>query len=175
MRKAIGGLAVCGALALMLLLPGAASAGQPSGIKGVVLDTSCYGPCIVGAAQPPYAGSDLRIAIRRLPGGDLVRRLSPDGGRFSTRLRPGLYRVNAYVSAQCWTAEAKRVRVFAARFTRVTFHLQNSCILCPAVECLPCGPCPPPCEPCPPCLNGTICAYPCILETSHRDSAICPL
>jgi hypothetical protein len=172
MRKAIGVLASCAALTLIALQPGSASGVPQSGIKGVVLDTTCAGPCIVGQQPQPYAGSDLRVVIRRLPGQGVVRRLSPESGRFSTRLRPGLYRVNAYVGADCWRGEARRVRVGAEQFRQITLHVQNSCILCACTPCQPCPPCPvytsdavicPLCPPssaavvCGPCPPGQVC------------------
>ena len=170
MRKALGALASLGALALIALQPGPASAGQPSGIRGVVLDTSCAGPCIVGQEPQPYAGSDLRVVIRRLPGQGVVRRLSPKGGRFSNRLRPGLYRVNAYVNGDCWQGEAKRARVRRDRFSRLTLHVQNTCILAP---CPPCPPCPP-CLECPVTAQGLVICPPCPLPTAAIICEPCP-
>jgi hypothetical protein len=137
----------------------------------VVLDTSCAGPCIVGQEPLPYAGSELRVVIRRLPGKGVVRRLSPEDGRFSTRLRPGLYRVNAYVNGDCWQGEAKRVRVRHRLFNLLTLHVQNSCILC-TVE----GACPP-CAPCPPCpvyASDVVICPPCPLPTAAIICEPCP-
>jgi hypothetical protein len=170
MGKAIGVLASLGLLVLVAVHAGLASAGQSSGIRGVVLDSSCAGPCIVGEEPQPYPGSDLRVVIRRLPGQDVARRLSPKGGRFSTRLRPGLYRVNAYVNASCWQGEAERVRV-GRRFSSVILHVQNSCLLCPAVPgCLPC----PPCPPCPPYAEAALICPPCPLPTALSICEPCP-
>jgi len=177
MRKEIG--LLCALAAVAVLTGGGAqiaSGGEASGIRGVVLNTTCVGPCIVDQQPQPYPGSDLRVVIRRLPSGDVARRLKPKGGRFSTRLRRGRYRVNAYVAAPCWSAEAKRVRVRRGKFSNVRLHVQNSCILCPVPatgEALICPP-PPPCLPCEPCqiaANALVICPPCPLPTAGQ--AIC--
>jgi hypothetical protein len=170
MRRGVGVPACLGALALIGSLTGPASAGQPSGVKGMVLDTTCPGPCIVGQQPLPYAGSGLRVVIRRLPAQGVVKRLSPKGGSFSTRLRPGLYRVNAYVNGDRWQGEAKRVRVRRAQFSRLTLHVHNSCILAP---CPPCPPCPS-CLECPVPAQGLVICPPCPLPTAAIICEPCP-
>jgi hypothetical protein len=129
---------MCGRLALAVLLgllcaavwAAPAESGVPDGgIRGVVLDTTCYGPCQVDQQPEPYKGSGLTVVVRRLPTGELVRRLSPKEGRFGTRLRPGAYRVIARVADDCWEGEAKRVGVKAHEFTPVKLHVGNRCIV----------------------------------------------
>jgi hypothetical protein len=104
-------------------------AGSDSGIRGVVLDTTCYGPCQVDQQPEPYTGPGLTIVVRRISTGEVIRRLSPKSGRFSNQLRPGAYRVIARVEGECWEGEAKRVGVKAHEFTRVELHVGNRCIV----------------------------------------------
>ena len=123
-------------MAFLLGVVGAAAWAAPahsnvpdSGIRGVVLDTTCYGPCQVGQDPGPYEGGGLTVAIRRISTGELVRRLTPEHGRFSPRIRPGAYRVIARVAGECWEGEAKRVGVKAHEFARVELHVGNTCIV----------------------------------------------
>ena len=125
---------LAGALAIALLGavgPAAAGQAQPpdGGVRGVVLDTTCYGPCQVDQQPEPYRGTGLTVSIRRVSTGELVRRLKPADGRFGTRIRPGAYRVIAWIDDDCWEGEAKRVGVKAHQFTRVELHVGNRCIV----------------------------------------------
>ena len=111
--------------------PAAGGQGQlpDSGVRGVVLDTTCYGPCQVDQQPEPYKGSGLTVVVRRVSTGEVIRTLTPRSGRFSNRLRPGAYRVIARVADDCWEGEAKRVGVKAHEFTPVKLHVGNRCIV----------------------------------------------
>ena len=119
------------ALAAFLLLAwaGQAEAGQASGVRGVVLDATCYGPCIEGAQQDPYAGEGLELTVRRLPDRSVVARPQAEQGHFRARLSPGVYRVRADVGGRCWQGEAKRVVVHRGQFSYLRMHVQNVCIV----------------------------------------------
>jgi hypothetical protein len=127
MRWALLTLALLGPIGVAAVPAGAA--GEPSGVRGVVLNTTCYGPCQAGQEPQPYQGSGLTVVVRRVSTGEVLRRLTPEHGRFSTRLGPGAYRVVAKVKGDCWDGESKRVGVRAHEFTRVELHVGNSCIV----------------------------------------------
>jgi hypothetical protein len=115
-------------LAALALMPAASPAGKPSGIKGVLLDATCYGPCAVNPDPKPYTGDSARLVVRSRPSGDVVARRSPADGRFRLRLPRGRYRVKGYVNDPCWQGEAKKIRVRKHRFRRVRLHVANTCI-----------------------------------------------
>jgi hypothetical protein len=124
-----------------------------SGVKGVVLDSTCAGPC----AEPPppaptYTGS-VTITARRASDGSLVASRETSDGHFRIRLKRGQYDVSAVppnppscqpqpgqvcpagagaepaVIAPCMTGETKRVRVRRHRFTHVELHVTNVCVV----------------------------------------------
>jgi hypothetical protein len=123
---------------------GQQNAKRHSGIKGVVLNTTCYGPC----AEPPppapaYAGSDLTVTVTRVSTGATVATQQPADGHFRFRLKRGLYRVTAAISPtpqpgpvqpqamppSCWQGDSQEARVHRHRFTRVELHVGNVCIV----------------------------------------------
>jgi hypothetical protein len=111
-------------------IPGGAGAVTESGIKGVVLDATCYGPCrYPPGSLPPYTGPGLTVAIRTVDG-KLVARLHPNDGRFAVAERPGTYRVRARVDTDpsCWRGEVKTVTVQSGSMTGVRLHVTNECI-----------------------------------------------
>jgi hypothetical protein len=126
-------LVVVAALVVGLVAPASAPAAG-SGIKGVVLNSTCPGPCVSPSPPPPrYTGGDLTVKLRRLPGGELVGKRHPDDGHFRFKASPGRYRIRAIVRDQnqpsCWEGEAKRVKVIAGVFTRVRLHVSNTCVV----------------------------------------------
>jgi hypothetical protein len=126
-------------LVLAFLLAAAAlpvqAAAQGSGtgtIKGVVYDTTCYGPCQYPPPPPQlYTHDNLVVTIRSLPDRELVAKLHPTDGRFQIEVAPGLYRVRAKIrdGGYCWEGEAKKVQVVEDQTTRVRLHVYNACIL----------------------------------------------
>jgi hypothetical protein len=157
-------LVALGSIATSLASAGSAPAPHPSGVRGVVLDTSCAGPCIADQAPSPYTGPGLTVAVHQ--SGEVIKRLSPETGHFRTKLRPGLYRISASVEGNCWQGESVRTRVRRHRFSTLTLHVTNVCIVC--VACVPC-------DPCPPCGPGIVCALPCPLDAARASQIICPL
>jgi hypothetical protein len=112
-------------------VPAGAGAGTETGIKGVVLNTTCYGPCrYPPPPPPPYTGPGLTVAIRTVDG-KLVERLHPKDGRFQVAEPPGTYRVRARVGTDpsCWRGEVKTVKVQSGAITRVRLHVANACIV----------------------------------------------
>ncbi|MFN8161538.1 MAG: hypothetical protein U0R52_10920 [Solirubrobacterales bacterium] len=123
------------ALALLCLalgaVPAAVAGGQATGIKGVVLDATCPGPCrYPHPPLPPYRGPGLTVAVRSPESGRLLVRLHPTDGRFEVRLAPGSYGVSARVGRQpsCWRGDAKTVRVLSG-LRRVRLRVANVCVL----------------------------------------------
>jgi hypothetical protein len=149
--------ALLAAAALAIAAP--AQAGQPqkskrhSGVKGVVLNSTCYGPCAEPAPpQPPYQGP-VTVTVRRAGDGTLVASQEINDGHFRLRVKRGQYDVSSVppnppscqpqpgqvcpagagaqpaVIMPCLTGETKRVQVRRHRFTRVELHVGNVCVV----------------------------------------------
>jgi hypothetical protein len=146
--------------AAIALLPASADAGKrhhkhkPAGIKGVVLDSTCFGPCVEPPPpQPTYAGP-VTVTVQRAKDGELVARRETSDGEFRVRVKRGLYDVSAVppgpppciptpttvcpaqagrrsteVIVPCLMGETKRIRVKRHRVTYVELHVQNICIV----------------------------------------------
>ncbi len=126
-------------------------AGKPSGIKGVVLNTTCLGPCVSPPPPPRYTGGGVTVEVRRASDGALVASSAPANGHFRIRVRHGLYDVSAVTSQSpcgpvpagskivcplaepsaqtCLRGDTQRVRVHRHRFTRVELHVRNVCVV----------------------------------------------
>ena len=111
----------------------AAAQGSGTGtIKGVVYDSTCYGPCQYPPPPPRlYTRDNLVVTVRSLPDRELVAKLHPTDGRFQIQVAPGPYRVRARIrdGGYCWEGEAKKVQVVEDQTTRVRLHVYNACIL----------------------------------------------
>lgn len=118
-------------LAVTLAVGASSASGARGGIDGEVVDVTCYGPCMVPPPPPrPYVSEQLRVSMRRIASGELVRVVRPEDGRFRARLRRGRYRVRAYVPGDsCIEGDVKDVRVRRHEFSAVTLEVGNSCIL----------------------------------------------
>lgn len=117
-------------LVLMFVLTVPADAGAPSGIRGEVLNTTCYGPCSEPAPTPPrYTGEGLIVTVKELPDRARVAKLHPRNAAFELQVAPGAYRVRARVKDECWSGQRRRVLVDDSGYTTVTLHVQNDCIL----------------------------------------------
>jgi hypothetical protein len=121
----------------------------PSGIRGVVLNstcpgpcttcpcTTCLGPCAYPAPPPPTYSGESTVTIRRAGDGTTVATVTPVNGSFRVRLRRGWYDVTAAAGvgpaaampSGCWQGETVRVRVRRHRFTHVELHVANYCIV----------------------------------------------
>ena len=97
MRKLAPALA---ALCLLLLVAAPTDARKrhnhkPAGVKGVVLNRTCPGPCVDPAAQPqPYTGP-VTVSVTRASDGRQVTAQAITDGRFRIRLGRGLYDVSS--------------------------------------------------------------------------------
>jgi hypothetical protein len=125
---------VIAALVLVAAAPAQAVAhGSGTGtIRGVVHNTTCYGPCAYPPPPPqPYTGDNLVVKIRSLPDRQLVAKLHPTDGRFQIDVAPGLYRVRAKVrdGGHCWRGQAKKAQVAQDQTTRVRLNVYNACIV----------------------------------------------
>jgi hypothetical protein len=113
-------------------LPVQAAAQGTGTIKGVVYDTTCYGPCRYPPPPPqPYTHDNLVVTIRSLPDRELVATLYPKDGRFRIDLPSGPYRVRALIrnGGDCWKGEAKDVKVVEGQTTWVRLHVYNACVV----------------------------------------------
>jgi hypothetical protein len=130
MRRAFVALVLAACSACAVLAP-ASGAGGGTGIRGVVLNATCYGPCRYPPPPPsPYTGTGLGVKVRSLPTNELVARLHPADGRFAVKLSPGWYRLKARVdqAPPCWRGEARRAQVADGQLTRVRLRVANECI-----------------------------------------------
>lgn len=110
-----------------------AGAAEKVSLRGVVLDSTCPGPCAQPPPPlPPYAGPNLVVSIRDLGTGEVLRRLRPADGRFSFRVPKGAYRVRAFVGGQpqpnCYVGSQRRVEVGDAK-VRVRLTIHNACVV----------------------------------------------
>ena len=78
MRKALVTLLMFASLGF--LFPAAVGAGEATGIRGVVLDATCYGPCRYPPPPlSPYTGPGLTVVVRHLPDNQACRQASSHG------------------------------------------------------------------------------------------------
>ena len=68
---------------------------KPSGVEGVVLSSTCAGPCTEPPSQQqPYTGP-LTVTVKRVRDGAQVAGQTVTDGRFRMRVRHGIYDVTA--------------------------------------------------------------------------------
>lgn len=131
MRKLL--LVIAFVLAAAVLPVQAVAEGSGAGtIRGVVYDTTCYGPCQHPPPPPrPYTSDNLVVTVRHLPDRKLVAVLRPKEGRFRVQVRPGAYRVRAFIrdGGTCWEGSYKDVRVAKGQITGVRLGVYNACIV----------------------------------------------
>ena len=156
MRRVLVALAVYGIVALVAT---PVSAGKrhhhkqkPTGVKGVVLNSTCPGTCAEPPPPPPLYTGTVTINVLRAGDGALVARREINEGHFRIRVKRGTYDVSAIPSspspcqptpqtvcplpaqgpaiiAPCVTGETKRVHARRHRFTYVELHMRNVCIV----------------------------------------------
>ena len=155
-RRAIAtGLALLGLIGLVAA-PAAAKKHRhkPSGVKGVVLDASCYGACVEPPPPEPVYSGAVTVTVSRPSDGSVVASQAVSDGHFRMRVKRGTYDVSSVppnppscqptpttvcpleagppsdvVIAPCVQGETKRVQVRRHRFTRVELHVTNVCIV----------------------------------------------
>ena len=115
------------ALVLFASAP-AASQSEDSGVKGRILDVTCYGPCMVDGDDPrPYAG-EARIVAKRASNGRRAGSDDVDASRFRIDLAPGRYRVRVKIDDPCWVEDSEEVKVTEDDFDRIRLEVGNGCI-----------------------------------------------
>jgi hypothetical protein len=125
---------------------------KPAGVKGVVLNATCYGPCVEPPPPDPVYSGAVTVTVRRASDGTAVASQATSDGHFRIRVKRGSFDVSsvppnppscqatpeticpvgaqsALVIAPCLQGETKRVRVRRHRFTRVELHVTNTCIV----------------------------------------------
>jgi hypothetical protein len=156
-RRLVAAIAV---LALVATAAAPADAGKRhrhkrAGIDGVVLNSTCYGPCAQPQGEQPVYSGPVTVTVQRASDGATVASREVSDGHFRFRLPRGLYDVSsvppspsppppcppqqvcaaeggaqsAVIVAPCVTGETKRVQVRRHRFTHVELHVSNACIV----------------------------------------------
>lgn len=154
MRRVLTAIAVLGLIALAAAPAEAGKRHQhkPSGVKGVVLDSSCPGACVQPPPPDPLYSGSVTIDVLRAADGAVVASQATSDGHFRMRVKRGAYDVRATppsppscdptpttvcplqaqgaaIIAPCLTGETQRVKVRRHRFTQVELHVTNVCIV----------------------------------------------
>ena len=147
------------AVAAIALLPASAEGGKghhhkhkPTGVKGVVLNSTCPGACAEPPPPPPLYTGTVTINVVRAGDGALVASREINDGHFRIRVKRGAYDVSAIpptppscqptpqtvcpmeaqgapIIAPCVTGETKRVQVRPHRMPYVELQMRNVCIV----------------------------------------------
>jgi hypothetical protein len=151
------GLSIALAIAIALI-PAAADAKKrhshkPAGVKGVVLNSTCYGACVEPPPPEPVYTGTMTITVARASDGVIVASQAVADGHFRFRLKRGTYNVSSVppnpspqpcppeqvcplyeaqtpaVIAPCLQGETQQVQVRRHHFTPVELHVSNVCIV----------------------------------------------
>jgi hypothetical protein len=154
-RRLLTALALLGAVALIGAPADAKKrhSHKPSGIDGVVLNSSCAGACAQPAPPEPVYTGDVTITVQRVSDGQQVASQATNDGKFRMRLKRGSYDVSsvppnpepppcepgklcpldqtrpAAIVQPCLQGETKRVQVRRHHFARIELHVANVCIV----------------------------------------------
>jgi hypothetical protein len=126
----------------------------PAGVQGVVLDATCPGACAEPPPPEPVYSGAVTIEVRNPVDATTVASQAISDGHFRIQLKPGSYDVASVPPAptppcqptsetvcplaggaqpamimQCMSGETQRVDVRRRRFTAVTLHVRNTCIV----------------------------------------------
>lgn len=119
---------------IVLLLSATAVAGPgegDSGVRGRVIDVTCYGPCAVGSNPRPFEGeADVVVTI---PGtGEEVARTTVKKSRYRVAVMPGIYKIRAIPypmqDSLCWFGDPRRVRVDQGGIERRRLKVEDICV-----------------------------------------------
>jgi hypothetical protein len=125
---------------------------KPAGVRGVVLNGTCPGPCAEPPPPQPVYTGPVTITVQRASDGALVASQETSDGHFRMRVKRGTYDVSSVppnppscqptpttvcpadahstaIIAPCLTGEMQRIQVRRHRFTRVELHVTNVCIV----------------------------------------------
>jgi hypothetical protein len=156
-RRLVIGFGVLGAIALLAAPAGATKrhSHKPSGVAGVVLNSTCAGACAEPAPPEPVYSGAVTINVQRVSDGQQVATQASSDGHFRIRLKRGSYDVSsvpanaqpqpppcqpgqmcplakphsAEIVRPCLQGETKRVQVRRHRFAQVELHVANVCIV----------------------------------------------
>jgi hypothetical protein len=110
-------------LALTPALSGANATRQVSGLRGVVMQGPTRPVC---RENEPCEEPAPRLELRFARAGKVVARVRTDrGGKYSVRLRPGVYAVSVPRSRPGIELTPHSTRVPRGRVARVTFHVDT--------------------------------------------------
>ena len=155
MRRLLTALALFAAVALIAAPADAKKhhSRKPSGIAGVVLNSTCPGACVQPAQPEPVYTGDVTITVQRVSDGQQVASQVTNDGQFRMRLKRGSYDVSsvppnpepppcqpgklcpldkaqsAAIVQPCLQGETKRVQVRRHHFAHVELHVSNVCIV----------------------------------------------
>ncbi len=155
MRKLVTALALFAAVALVVAPADAKKrhSHKPSGVKGVVLNSTCAGACAEPPAPEPAYTGPVTVTVQRAGDGQQVASQATGDGHFRIRLKRGLYDVSsvppnpepppcqpgmmcplekaqsAAIVEPCLQGETQRVQVRRHRFAHVELHVSNVCIV----------------------------------------------
>ena len=155
MRKLLTALAFFAAVALVIAPADAKKrhSHKPSGVEGVVLNSTCAGPCAEPPPPEPAYTGPVTVTVQRVGDGQQVASQAISDGHFRIRLKRGLYDVSsvppnpepppcqpgemcplenaqsAAIVQPCQQGETQRVQVRRHRFAHVELHVGNVCIV----------------------------------------------
>lgn len=133
MMRAKTALVVVGAMLASLVAASAVRAGNLTGIKVVVLNATCPGPCAVPPKPwPRYEGDGLTVLVKHLPDKQVVARFFPTDGVVAFTVPPGRYRVKAWVGDRktetCWVGSSRKALVVDGEVTKKRLKVTNTCV-----------------------------------------------
>jgi hypothetical protein len=126
---------------------------KPSGVEGVVLNTTCPGACAEPPPPEPLYTGPVTVTVTRASDSAVVASQAISDGKFRFRVKRGLYDVSSVppnppaceptpetvcplagaepdaVIAPCLEGETQRVQVKRRHFTHVELHVRNVCIV----------------------------------------------
>jgi hypothetical protein len=126
---------------------------KPSGVTGVVLNSTCPGACAEPPPPEPLYAGPVTISVQRATDGQQVASQAISDGHFRLRLKKGAYNVSsvppnpptcnptpetvcpldqaqgAAIVQPCLQGETKPVQVRRHHFAHVELHVSNVCIV----------------------------------------------
>jgi hypothetical protein len=154
-RKLLTALALIGAVALVVAPADAKKrhSHKPSGVEGVVLNSTCAGACAEPPPPEPAYTGPVTVTVQRVSDGQQVASQAIGDGHFRMRLKRGSYDVSsvppnpepppcepgklcpldqtqtAAIVQPCLQGETQRVQVRRHRFAHIELHVSNVCIV----------------------------------------------
>jgi hypothetical protein len=154
-RKLLTALAMLGVVALVAAPADAKKrhSHKPSGVEGVVLNSTCAGACAEPPPPEPAYTGPVTVTVQRVSDGQQVASQAISDGHFRMRLKRGSYDVSsvppnpepppcqpgemcplagtqgAAIVQPCMQGETARVQVRRHHFAHVELHVSNVCIV----------------------------------------------